>query len=73
MVHHARTTVIGITMVDTTGGEVMVVRYSDTTAGGNQKCGTQLDEAVAARGATRFKTVSANSIGDTKSASYKLA
>jgi hypothetical protein len=31
---------------------------------GNQKDGTQLDEAVPARGVTQFRTVSANGIGD---------
>jgi len=31
---------------------------------GNQKDGTQLDDTVPARGVTRFRTVSANGIGD---------
>jgi hypothetical protein len=36
------------------------------TTSGDKKCGTQLDRAVAARGASRSKTVSANGIGDTE-------
>jgi len=57
----ARITVIATTMVDI----IAVGRCSDITASDNQKPGTRFDEAVVARGATRFRTASANCIGDT--------
>jgi hypothetical protein len=66
----ARTMVIriadGTTMTDITKGEDMAEPSSDVihTAGNN--CITRLDGAVGARGATQFKTESANRIADTE-------
>src|SRR5262249_51539765 len=57
---------IGTTMVDITVDEAtdMAAPSSDITRGASQKCGTQLDGAVGARGAIQSKTVSANCIAD---------
>src|SRR5262249_51895388 len=63
-----------ITVIATMAGATIVVEQClDITTSDNQKPGTRFDEAVAARGATRFRTVSANCIGDTDTLSCSEA
>src|SRR5262249_2009522 len=59
-------TIAATTMVDITVDEAtdMAAPSSDITPWARPKCGTQLDGAVGARGATQSKTVSANCIAD---------
>src|SRR5215471_15390566 len=60
--------IAGTTMAAITQGKAMDMAElsSGTTRGAGKKYGTRFDEAAVARGATRFKTVSANGIAATK-------